>query len=164
MWWSDDWSALDYGVEFDFNRPFFEQFDELLKRVPRTNLINKEHENSEYSNFALRNKDSYLLVTSAECEECLYVDRGWKSKQSLDCSNMLLSEYCYECVDISHCYGCYYLQSSSHCSDCHVSHDLQSCHHCFGCVGLRNTSYHIANKQYSPEEYTKAIAHIQQDY
>lgn len=24
-WWSDDWDPMEYGKEFDFNRPFFEQ-------------------------------------------------------------------------------------------------------------------------------------------
>src|SRR3990167_655493 len=28
-WWSDDWDALDYGQDYDFNRPFFEQYLEL---------------------------------------------------------------------------------------------------------------------------------------
>ena len=26
VWWSDDWSPLDYGKTFDFERSFFEQF------------------------------------------------------------------------------------------------------------------------------------------
>ena len=27
--WSDKWDPRDFGMEFDFNRPFFEQFKEL---------------------------------------------------------------------------------------------------------------------------------------
>ena len=37
-WWSDTWDALDYGRDFDFNRPFFEQFAELMHEVPHVNL------------------------------------------------------------------------------------------------------------------------------
>ena len=33
-WWSDKWDGMDYGKDFDFSRPFFEQMDELLKNVP----------------------------------------------------------------------------------------------------------------------------------
>ena len=29
-WWSDAWDPLEYGRDFDFSRPFFEQFAELL--------------------------------------------------------------------------------------------------------------------------------------
>lgn len=34
-WNSDDWDPLDYGRDFDFSRPFFEQFAELHRVVPR---------------------------------------------------------------------------------------------------------------------------------
>lgn len=34
LWWSDDWDALLLGDEFSFEKSFFEQFDELLHRVP----------------------------------------------------------------------------------------------------------------------------------
>ena len=37
-----------------------------MKKVPRINLMNKDHVNADYGNFTLRNKDSYL-TTSAEC-------------------------------------------------------------------------------------------------
>src|SRR4051812_28395712 len=40
-WWSDNWSALDYGCDFDFSRPFFEQFHELQLQVPRIALLTK---------------------------------------------------------------------------------------------------------------------------
>ncbi len=38
FWWSDAWNPLDYGRDFDFNRPFFEQFDELFRDVPHQNI------------------------------------------------------------------------------------------------------------------------------
>ena len=47
-WWSDRWNPLDYGQDFDFSRSFFEQFDELLKEVPRLGLMLKDNENVEY--------------------------------------------------------------------------------------------------------------------
>src|SRR3989344_2610300 len=33
-WWSDSWDAIDYGREYDFSKPFFEQFKNLLSQVP----------------------------------------------------------------------------------------------------------------------------------
>jgi hypothetical protein len=38
-WWSDKWNALDYGMDFDFSKKFFEQFSELMKKVPNLSLI-----------------------------------------------------------------------------------------------------------------------------
>jgi len=48
-WHSDTWDPKDYGRDFDFNRPFFEQFFELKKAVPaqalslQGTLINSEY-------------------------------------------------------------------------------------------------------------------------
>ncbi len=37
-WWSDKWDATDYAREYDFSRPFFEQFNEHLHKVPLMGL------------------------------------------------------------------------------------------------------------------------------
>jgi hypothetical protein len=52
FWWSDKWSALDYGRDFDFEKPFFEQIDKMMKEVPRSSVINGLNENSYYCNHA----------------------------------------------------------------------------------------------------------------
>ena len=51
-WWSDEWNPLDYGRDFDFSRPFFEQFAELMRIVPHMSLENQYDalENSDYVN------------------------------------------------------------------------------------------------------------------
>ena len=41
-WWSDAWDPTAYNQEFDFSRPFFEQFVELQKKVPVLALINDD--------------------------------------------------------------------------------------------------------------------------
>ena len=50
IWSEDSWDSASYGVAYNFSRPFFEQFRELLYRVPLPNLaLTKETiENSEY--------------------------------------------------------------------------------------------------------------------
>ena len=52
-WWSDAWDPMGYEREFDFTRPFFEQFADLMGMVPRISLINDNgriSENCEYCN------------------------------------------------------------------------------------------------------------------
>src|SRR3989344_5060009 len=34
-WWSDDWDPMKYGRDYNFSKPFFEQFYEFSKEVPR---------------------------------------------------------------------------------------------------------------------------------
>ncbi len=48
-WWSDSWDGLDHGQDFDFSRPFFEQFEELNRKIPKVNLIQVNNENSPYT-------------------------------------------------------------------------------------------------------------------
>ncbi|MCX6722515.1 MAG: hypothetical protein NT094_00405, partial [Candidatus Staskawiczbacteria bacterium] len=48
----------------------------------------------------------------------------------------------------------YHCNDISYSINCHGSHDL------FGCVGLRNKSYCIFNKQYSESEYKELVAKI----
>jgi len=50
-----------------------------------------------------------------------------------------------------------------YCSNCRYSYYLNccdNCEYCFGCVGLKNKSYCVFNKQYSKEEYEALVAKI----
>ncbi len=71
-WWSDQWDPLKYGRDFDFFRPFFEQFQELRLLVPRISLNAIGNENSYYTNYSLKNKNSYLVTTADYNEDCYY--------------------------------------------------------------------------------------------
>lgn len=70
------------------------------------------------------------------------------------------AEHCYECIDSSKLYNCQY------CQDCNNSSYLQHCkyvdnsNNCFGCVGLKNQSYHIFNQKYTKEEYQTKINEV----
>ena len=61
IWWSDKWDGRDYGRDFDFSRPFFDQFQELRLSTPRMSLLNSNGENSEYCNLTTDNKNCYLV-------------------------------------------------------------------------------------------------------
>ena len=83
-WWADDWDAKIYGRPFDFTRPFFEQFKELLLSVPRVAIMNTQSENCEYANFVLKSKNCYLVFGCVEDEDCAYGHIVWESKDSID--------------------------------------------------------------------------------
>ena len=67
-WWGDDWDFTSYGRDFDFSRPFFEQFAELQHKVPRMALLNKRSVNSEYTNHSGDNKNVFLSFCVFEGE------------------------------------------------------------------------------------------------
>lgn len=60
IWHSDKWDPLKYGREFDFSRPFFDQFHELKKKVPHYSRSILNFENSDYCNNASDLKNCYL--------------------------------------------------------------------------------------------------------
>lgn len=83
-WWSDDGDPLSFGRLFDVSRPFFEQFGELMRDVPRRSLVYFQNENSDYTNVCSYNKDCYLLFSSDYREQNLPVPRRSPDQRHLD--------------------------------------------------------------------------------
>ena len=151
-WWSEDFDALDYGRDFDFNRPFFEQFDELFKDVPKLNLIQDgTSENSDYTNYGSHNKNCYLTVGLKS--EDAYYSTAIFSKDVCDSLFVVGSERLYECMDCDKCYNSFYLQNCDQCVDSYFLESCIACKNCLGCKNLKHKEYHIFNKAYSKEEY-----------
>lgn len=162
-WFSDKWDAHIYGRDMDFNRPFFPQFAELKRSVPRMALVTSpqaEEYNCMYINFAGHSKNCYMTFDSDYNEDSFYTKVLKHSKFCMDCSFVHDSELCYECID---CYHSYDLRWSINCSNCSNSAFLQDCigcRHCFFCVNLVQKEYHIYNKPYSKEEYGRIIKEL----
>ncbi len=89
-WWSDKWDPLQYGIEYDASRPFFEQFKELQTSVPRVTLLNTNSENSEYTNYAGNNKNCYFLFSNSygHNEDCYYGTMFAKNRNCVDGSSL----------------------------------------------------------------------------
>ena len=89
---------------------------------------------------------AYSLVTN--CYDCDHF--GKNSENSYQCStiypgsNIFFSRFIIESHDVSYSYNCH------------------NCSNLFGCIGLRNKSYCIFNKQYSKEEYLELVPKLKQ--
>jgi hypothetical protein len=163
-WWSshstgsgDGWSGFDYGLDFDFNRSFFEQFGELLRSVPRIGMIHIDCENSDYSQFCSGMKNCYLVNSAVEDEDCLYSHQINWCRDMCDCSFCYDSELCYESIDSRNCYRCSFVQQSERCENSSFLYNCQGLKDCFMCVDLSNKQYCIKNQQYSKEEYHEKV-------
>ncbi len=158
LYWSDEWNAKDYGRDFDFNRPFFEQFADLQKEVPRLAIGGIGNENCEYTSYAAWSRRCYLMFTSDRNEDCYF---GAYTFDSNDCMDILFCEdceLCYECTDCKKCYNCKYGYNLENCVDCTFCRDMIGCNDCFGCIALRNKKFCFFNEQLSEEEYKKRLA------
>lgn len=159
--WSDDWDAMKYGRDFDFNKPFFEQFDELSLEVPRPCTIGFSSENSVYTNHSAYNKNCYMCINTGWCEDMFYCTNYsiW-SKNCADCLAIQKCELCYYCTDVKKSYQSSFLHECMDCTDCNFCYDCNSCQNCYMCFNLRRQQYCIENKKYSKEEYERKIKEL----
>ncbi|NUJ98132.1 hypothetical protein HGA92_05105 [Candidatus Gracilibacteria bacterium] len=156
IWWGDKWEATDYGKDFDFGRGFFEQFESILLNVPRINLyVDKTCENCNFTNQITHCKNSYLIISCAESENCLYGKRVNNSIGCIDCFLANQCKYCYEGIDIFSCFNCFYIIKSISCKDCYFIYDCDGCSNCILSTNLKNKSFYIENIKYTPEEYKR---------
>jgi hypothetical protein len=158
-WYSDNWDQHATGRDYDFSRPFFEQFKDLMQVAPRPNLQRSPEydENCEYTNYAGKNKNCYMIFDSDKNWDCFHSYSINSCRDVLDCFRLDSCELCYECIDCSNCYGSVHLQNCDNCSESYFLKNCIGCSNCFGCVNLRNKKYCFLNKQYSKEDYQKKI-------
>ncbi len=155
VWWSDKWEPTDYGMDYDFSKPFFEQFKELLYRTPLANLGNTNCPGSPYGNYISDCKSCYLLYASSGSERTHYSRGALRLKDCMDMNTCLHSESCYEdnmCADIYKVHFSYDADESLNSFFLKYCKNLQDC---IGCMNLNNKSRSILNVQYSKKEYEK---------
>ncbi len=159
---SDAWNPLDYGREYDFSKPFFVQFSELLKQVPRRALLGvNPGENTEYSNFVFNSKDSFLSYSVVK-SEFIYHSRGVDySKNCLDCTNIKECESSYWILQGARNYNCRNLVDSHDCLDSAFLYDCANCSSCFMSSNLRNQKYVFRGQQLDKDSYNEAIKKIE---
>ncbi|MBI4239439.1 hypothetical protein HY620_00425 [Candidatus Uhrbacteria bacterium] len=164
---TDDWDASAYGQEYDTNRPFFEQMDELIKRVPKKALGitgGNNNINSEYTNASGFNKSCYLLFNSGYCEDTMY-SRGLKDcRDTVDAYFGIDMERCYETVNVQKSSGVIFSRNVTNCVDSWFLESCVDCINCFGCVNLRHKSYYWFNEQLIEDEYERRLAEIKGSY
>jgi hypothetical protein len=158
FWTSDGWDALSYGREYDFSRPFFAQFKELMDVVPTraTEILNSV--DSDYCLGVTDCKNCYLCSGSFGSENCLYGHTVAFSKECVDATICTFIEQCYDLVSVDKSFKTTGSAYSDELIDCDFMYDCRGCSDCFGCVSLRSKKYCIFNKQYSKEDYKKERA------
>jgi hypothetical protein len=155
-WYKDDWDAKDYARDYDFNKPFFQQFLELRNTVPHMSLIFHNNINCNFCNMVGNCKNCYLIYGSIECEDCYY-GNPYRCKQCVDSFLLRDSQLCLECVDSSKLYNCYRCQNCFNSSDLMFCFGVTNSQNCFCCAALNRKQYCVLNKQHSKEDYERII-------
>lgn len=157
-WWSDAFDGREYARDYDFKKPFFVQFKELLDEVPWYARSIQKMVESDYSNNATGLKNCYLCFNGNTSEDCMYGIAFDGMKSSLDFYQCMAGELCYEIFSVGPGYKNFFCMECGGCRDSWFLLNCQDCSNCFGCVNLRHQQYHIFNVPYSKEEYFKKLA------
>jgi hypothetical protein len=160
FWNSDEWDPMEYGRDYDFSRPFFEQFREFLYSVPWpskdvTNMIN-----SDYCNNAGWDKNCYLVFDTGDSENSAYLVRAFETKDAMDLYEARHAELSYDGYMVDEAYRVFYSVNIEDCVDVWFSRDMIGCQNCFGCTNLRGKSYYIFNQPYSKEDYKEFLSKL----
>lgn len=160
---SDRFDPLSYGVDFDFSRPFFEQFAEMRARVPRVMNYFTQCENCDYTVHTGNSRNCYMGNSFVNSENCYYSDWAFYCKDSSDLYMCQTMEKCYECMECEQCFGSAWLENclnvnfSAYCFDC------RSGQHLLGCVGLRQAEFQVLNQRVSEAEFKETWERLMTD-
>ncbi len=158
---SDKWDGLEFGADYDFSKPFFEQYDRLAVNVPHQSL-NKDPKgvDCDYVISGIACKNCYYTAVPYHSENVFYSYLPADSRNSIDISNTNNCEQCYESVNIKNCYNCDFCYDSVNCLDSYFLYDCHNCQNCFGCVNLRNKQYCFFNEQLTKEQYEEKLKSV----
>ena len=162
-WWSDKWDPTDFGMEYDFSKPFFEQWRELLAKTPVLGLHvdSSTTQTSPYVNHIAHSKNCYMVYYSDYNQDS--VSDFWltRCKDLYLCSVALDSERCFDCSNVFKSYnlaGC--LSNNRFCYDSAFLRDCEGSHHCFGAVNAKNQSYIFMGQKVSKADYVNKMKEI----
>src|SRR3989344_1553204 len=163
-------------------------YEEKMKEFDLTSFSQIQKFKKQFEEFTLKYPHKFARIIKSinstgdkldgtkNCKNCFDVSSGVK-----DCGNIWLSysavSDCYdcdhfgrnsqECYQVSTVYPgnkVFYSRFIFESHDVHYSYNCHSCSNIFGCIGLRNKSYCIFNKQYSKESFNelreKLIKHM----
>ncbi len=156
-WHSDKWDAMSYGMDYDPNKSFFKQLQELQEKVPHPHQNGIKNTGCDWCDDVWNSKNCYLSRSMVDCEDLLYSYRNFSVKNSIDMTVCFDSEKSYDSSDCHNSFRIFYSKHSRDCIDSYFLYDCRNCQNCFMSWNLRNRQYCIENIQYTKEEYEQKL-------
>jgi len=161
LWWGDDFDPKEYGRDYDFTRPFFEQFKELHDDVPVVATLVALTENCQYNMYVGDSKDCYLCSSTGSSSDVYYSHNIINCHDIVDCAYLYDCQMCYDCLHCNRANHCVSCRNCENIHDCYYMVDCQNCHDCIACVGLIGKQYCVDNTQLTEEEYQQHLVKLQ---
>lgn len=156
-WHSDKWDAMNFGMDYNPELPFFKQLQTLQEKIPHPHQNGSKNTGCDWCDDVWNSKNCYLSRSMEECEDLYYSYRNIRVKNSIDVTICFNCEKCYDCSDCHHSYKLFYSQHSRDCIDSYFLYDCRNCQNCFMSWNLRGKSYCIENVEYGREEYQEKL-------
>jgi len=160
-WYSDSWDPLSYGQDYDWEKPFFQQWQDFILTVPNLSIYkDPKGINSDYIVSGLSPKSCYFSAAPIRSENIYYSSLSYDSQDCMDVLQVKSSRDCYDSAYLFYCFNCFFCYECQNCLDCFFLFDCRNCQHCFGSSNLRNKKYYFFNQPLSKEAYEKTIANL----
>ena len=160
-YYSDKWDPTSYGMEINDQKPFLDQYLDLLKVVPMAGVRRGTNSvNCDFSFYGKDMKDCYYLFGGRRSEDIMFSSSIYDSRHIIDSYFTRKVDTAYENIVNNDCFKTKYVYFSSNCLESNFLYDCRNCQNCFGCVNLRNKNYCFFNEQLTREEYLEKINQI----
>ena len=143
--------------------PNAQAFKERLKQFLPTQIhrfLQNINSHNCLGNYIINSKNLYKVFDAFELEDCAYSTWIFESKDCHDIYGMGTSNLVYNSLGVEKLNTAAFCTFVSHTRNAYYSDLCFDCNDIFGCIGLKNKSYCIFNKQYTPEEYELTVAKI----
>ncbi|MDD5770546.1 MAG: hypothetical protein PHE25_06250, partial [Candidatus Gracilibacteria bacterium] len=134
-------------------------FNDFILKFPIRINQNKNTINC-YGDYILNSKDCYNCFEGENIENSKFIYNAYDSKNCYDTNNVdSNSELIYEGFSMAG-FNLSFSMITWFCEKCYYSLNIHNSKNCFGCIGLRNKSYCILNKQYTKQQYEELVPKI----
>lgn len=153
-----------YGIIFDTNKTFTEQFGSMLRSMPQMSLfLGPTMENCDYCNYGMDSKNCYMCTSAMWSENCYYSCLPGRDYYDVDGYANIDGRYNYECRQTINCYKCQYAIYAYDCRSCKFMLDCRDCEFCFGCANINHKKYCIYNVQYDKKTYIEKLTELEKE-
>ncbi len=157
-WISDEWAGGELKQDFDFSKPFFEQYLNLFNQAPKpAMIIYSVNTKVDYANYVADSKNIYLSGSILDSENIFYSYSVDESFDNIDCCFSTKIELCYENIDCKQNNSSAFMYKSKECINSLFLFDCVNCQDCFMSSNIRNSRFVFRNKQMRQKEYEEAI-------
>jgi len=102
-------------------------------------------------------KNCYACFYTAYGENIAYSIGSTKARDCYDLAGGIGTEFSYDTYGGVGNYGVKFSHKLTSCNNVEYSELLTNCHDCYGCIGLKNKSFCIFNKQFEEDDYWKTL-------